>query len=385
LLAATNQALAPSYITATKLSSSGLFGRFALPFQKENNMAFPQASGYTNLNSGGFSPIIYSKKAQLAFRKSSVVEAVTNTDYSGEIASHGDSVKIIREPTITINALERGTTLATQDLTDTDFTMVVDKANYFQFTLADIEQAHSHINFMDLASDRAGYDLRDAFDAEVLGYMSGWKTPGAWVRNTTTSGSVANVNAGTDELLAANKLDITDFGGSDLGVASEVTSIPIAAGGGAGAITSPLAILNRINRKMDEANVATDGRWACISPILAEILMDEDSKLINADFGGSDEIRNGKLPAKIRNFTIYVSNNLPYVGNLDTTASAGSETNFGVMVAGHDSAVAVADQIAKVETFRSPDTFSDVVRGMQLYGRKVLRPEALFTANYNLA
>ena len=56
-----------------------------------------------------------------------------------------------------------------------------------------------------------------------------------------------------------------------------------------------------------------------------------------------------------------------------------------VMVAGHDSAVAVADQIAKVETFRSPNTFSDVVRGMQLYGRKVLRPEALFTANYNLA
>ena len=348
-------------------------------------MAFAKASGYTNLNTGGFSPIIYSKKAQLAFRKSSVVEAVTNTDYSGEIASHGDSVKIIREPSITINALERGTTLATQDLTDTDFTMVVDKANYFQFTLADIEQAHSHINFMDLASDRAGYDLRDAFDAEVLGYMSGWKTPGSWARNTTTSGSVANTAAGTDELLAANKLDITDFGGSDLGADGEVTSIPLAAGGGAGGITSPLAVMNRINRKMDEANVATDGRYIVISPLVAEILLDESSKLINADFGGSDEIRNGKLPAKIRNFTVYVSNNLPYVGNLDTTAAAGSETNFGVMVAGHDSAVAVADQIAKVETFRSPDTFSDVVRGMQLYGRKILRPEALFTANYNLA
>jgi len=348
-------------------------------------MAFATATGYGNLPNGNFSPVIYSKKVQLAFRKSSVVEAVTNTDYAGEIASHGDSVTIVREPTITINNLERGTTLATQDLTDTSFTMVVDKANYSQFTLADIEVAHSHLNFMDLASDRAGYDLRDAFDAEVLGYMSGWKTPGAWVRNTTTSGTVANTGAGTDELLAANKLDITDFGGSDLGVAGEVTSIPIAAGGGAGAITSPLAILNRINRKMDEANVATDGRYCVISPILAEILMDEDSKLINADFGGSDEIRNGKLPAKIRNFTIYVSNNLPYVGNLDTAAAAGSETNFGVMVAGHDSAVAVADQIAKVETFRSPDTFSDVVRGMQLYGRKVLRPEALFTSNYNLA
>ena len=348
-------------------------------------MAFAKASGYTNLNSGGFSPVIYSKKAQLAFRKSSVVEAVTNTDYAGEIANHGDSVTIVREPTITINNLERGTTLATQDLTDTSFTMVVDKANYWQFTLADIEVAHSHLNFMDLASDRAGYDLRDAFDAEVLGYMSGWKTPGAWVRNTTTSGTVANTAAGSDELLAVKRLDITDFGGSDLGVAGEVTSIPLAAGGGAGGITSPLAVMNRINRKMDEANVATDGRYIVISPLVAEILLDESSKLINADFGGSDEIRNGKLPAKIRNFTVYVSNNLPYVGNLDTAASAGSETNFGVMVAGHDSAVAVADQIAKVETFRSPDTFSDVVRGMQLYGRKILRPEALFTANYNLA
>lgn len=348
-------------------------------------MAFAKASGYTNLNSGNFSPVIYSRKAQLAFRKSSVAEAVTNTDYSGEIAAHGDSVRIIREPTITINALERGTTLATQDLTDTDFTMVVDKANYFQFTLADIEVAHSHINFMDLASDRAGYDLRDAFDAEVLGYMSGWKTPGSWARNTTTSGTVANVNAGTDELLAANKLDITDFGGTDLGVLGEVTSIPVAAGGGSGAVTSPLAILNRINRKMDEANVATDGRWCVISPILAEILMDEDSKLVNADFGGSSEIRNGQLPAKIRNFTIYVSNNLPYVGDPGASSATGSEDNFGVMVAGHDSAVAVADQIAKVETFRSPDTFSDVVRGMQLYGRKILRPEALFTANYNVA
>ena len=349
-------------------------------------MAFAKASGYTNLNTGGFSPILYSKKAQLAFRKSSVVEAVTNTDYSGEIASHGDSVKIIREPSITINALERGTALATQDLTDTDFTMVVDKANYFQFTLADIEQAHSHINFMDLASDRAGYDLRDAFDAEVLGYMSGWKTPGSWARNTTTSGTVANTAAGTDELLAANKLDITDFGGSDLGVDGEVTSIPIAAGGGAGGITSPLAILNRINRLMDQANVATDGRYCVIDPVMAEVLMDEDSKLINADFGGSSEIRNGQLPAKIRNFTIYVSNNLPYLGNgAGTALSTGSETNFSVMVAGHDSAVAVADQIAKVETFRSPTTFSDIVRGMQLYGRKVLRPEALFTANYNLA
>jgi hypothetical protein len=316
-----------------------------------------------------------------------VVEDITNTDYSGEIANFGDSVKIIKEPDITINTYARGTNLATQDLTDADFTMVVDQANYFQFAIDDIEEAHSHVNFMDLATDRAGYKLRDTFDADVLGYMAGWTYNGsAWVRRTAAAGTKSDASADADELLAANKLDITDFGGSDLGVEAETTSIPVAAGGGSGAVTSPLAIMNRIARLMDQANVDTDSRWLVVDPVFAEILMDEDSKLINGDFGGDGELRNGRMPGTIRGFRIYKSNNLPFVGTgAGTTAASGSETNFGVIVAGHDSAVATAEQIAKTESFRSPDTFADIVRGMQLYGRKVLRPEGLFTANYNLA
>jgi hypothetical protein len=352
-------------------------------------MAFPKASGYTNLNSGNFSPILYSKKVQLALRKSSVIDAITNTDYSGEIANFGDSVKIIKEPDITVTTYERGTTLATQDLTDADFTMVVDQANYFQFAIDDIEEAHSHVSFGDLASDRAGYKLRDTMDAEVLGYLSGWKTPSSWARRAASgdvNGTKADSNAGNDELLAANSLDITDFGGSDVGGAAEITSIPIAAGGGAGGITSPLAILNRMARKMDEANVDTDGRWVVIDPVFAEVLMDENSKLINTDFGGGDELRNGRMPGQLRGFTIYKSNNLPYIGGgAGVSAAAGSETAFGVMVAGHASSVSTAQQISKTETFRSPTTFADIVRGMNLYARKILRPEALMTAAYNLA
>jgi hypothetical protein len=106
-------------------------------------MAFPVAGGYGNLPNGNFSPVIYSKKVQKAFRKSSVIEDVTNTDYAGELANMGDSVKIIKEPEITINSYARGTTLATQDLTDADFTMVINQANYFQFAMDDIESAHS--------------------------------------------------------------------------------------------------------------------------------------------------------------------------------------------------------------------------------------------------
>ena len=350
-------------------------------------MAFPVANGYGNLPNGNFSPVIYSKKVQKAFRNSSVVEDITNTDYAGEIANMGDSVKIIKEPEITINSYARGTTLATQDITDADFTMIVDQANYFQFALDDIEEAHSHVNFIDLATDRAGFKLRDAFDQDVLGYMSGWTWNGsAWVRRTAAAGTKSNAAAGADELLDANQLDITAFGGSDIGGESEVTSIPVAAGGGAGAITSPLAVMNRMARLMDAANVDTDGRWIVVDPVFKEILMDEDAKLVNADFGGDAEVRNGRLPGTIRGFRVYQSNNLPYKGTgAGTSASAGSATNFGVLVAGHDSSVAVADQIAKTESFRSPDTFADIVRGMQLYGRKILRPEGLITANYNLA
>ena len=92
-------------------------------------MAFTTAAGYGNLPNGNFSPIIYSKQVQLAFRKASIVEAITNNDYFGEIAQMGDSVKIIKEPEITVKEYARGTTITPQDLDDEDFNLVIDKAN----------------------------------------------------------------------------------------------------------------------------------------------------------------------------------------------------------------------------------------------------------------
>ena len=70
-------------------------------------------------------------------------------------------------------AYSRGTTITPQDLDDEEFSLTIDKANYFAFKVDDIEEAHSHINFQQLASDRAAYRLADQFDQDVLGYMSG--------------------------------------------------------------------------------------------------------------------------------------------------------------------------------------------------------------------
>jgi hypothetical protein len=368
-------------------------------------MAFPAASGWNNLNSanGNFSPVIYSQKVQKAFRKSSVVEDVTNTDYMGEIANYGDSVRIIKEPEITVSNYQRGTVLAKTDLTDADFTMIVDQANYYMFKIDDIEAAHSHVNFMDLATDRAAYRLRDTFDSEVLGYLAGYVYDTAnsrWIVRTATNGTKADTAAGVDELLAANKLSITNFGGAAVAgttgafvpavtgaQTSALTSIPVAAGGGNSGVTSPLEILNRMGRLMDTANVDSADRWFVADPVFYEVLMDENSKFVDRDFGGGSEIRNGRVgEGLIRGFRVYKSNNLAFVGTgPGTTASAGSRLNFGVLVAGHQSAVSTAQQLSKTESYRDPDSFADIVRGMQLYGRKILRPEAIVTANYNLA
>jgi hypothetical protein len=142
---------------------------------KEIKMAFGSAGGYGNLPNGNFSPIIYSKQVQLAFRKASIVDAITNSDYFGEIANMGDSVKVIKEPEITVKAYTRGTTITPQDLDDEEFSLTIDKANYFAFKVDDIEEAHSHVNFQELASNRAAYRLADQFDQDVLGYLSGYK------------------------------------------------------------------------------------------------------------------------------------------------------------------------------------------------------------------
>jgi hypothetical protein len=353
-------------------------------------MAFGKAGSYTNLDNGVFSSVIYSKQAQLAFRKSTVANAITNSDYFGEIANQGDTVRIIKEPEITVNAYLRGTTVSAQDLVDTDFSLVIDKANYFAFKMDDIEEQQSHVDFMSMSSNRAAYKLADGMDTEVLRYLAGYTAASAV--NTTVNGTKANASAGSDELLAANKLNMASFGNITTSASASTTgdSTPVAPrfGGATAASTTtatPLQIIARMGRLLDQQNVDSRGRWLVLDPVFIEMLKDEDSRVLNADFGGSG-LQNGLILNNLHGFRIYISNNLPSVGTgPGTSGTAAQDDNYGVIVGGHDSAVATAEQINKVETYRDPDSFADIVRGMHLYGRKILRPEALVTARYNAA
>ena len=348
-------------------------------------MAITSASGGFT---GNWSPIIYSKQAQIALRKAAVTNAITNNSYFGEIANQGDVVRIQKEPDVTVNALQRHTAISVEKLADEDFSLTIDKANYFAFKMDDIEDQFANVDYVSMAADRAAYKMADAMDADVLSYLSGYTTAGAAI--TTTSGDAQHPTAGnlTGEWLTANHLDASDFG--NISGAASGNVIPLAPRlPGATAIStatvSPLAVVARMARKMDTANVDSRGRWLVVDPVFVELLKDEDSRLLNADFGGSG-LMNGLVLNNLHGFRVYVSNNLPAEGGgAGTSGATLRSTDYGVIVAGQDEAVASAEQINKVENYRDPDSFADIVRGMHLYGRKILRPEALVSAIYNAA
>jgi hypothetical protein len=381
------------------MHNNPLFDEMCISISKPNTnggfiMAFTTAAGHGNLPNGNFSSVIYSKKVQLAFRKSTVCGDITNSDYFGEISAQGDTVKIIKEPEVSVSAYARGTTIAAQDLDDEDFSLTVDKANYFAFKIDDIEEAHSHVNFMDMATNRAAYRLADQHDQEVLGYLSGFKqsslhTPAGAV-NDVVNGTKAVATAGTDELLTSMKLRKDSFGNITTSSAGD-HSIPLAprlpgATALPTAVASPAMVVARMKRLLDQQQVDSQGRWLVVDPVFLEILADEDSRFMNADFGESGALRNGLVINNFHGFRLYSSSNLPAVGTgAGTSGSANQNTDYGVIVAGHDSAVATAEQINKTESYRDPDSFADIVRGMHLYGRKILRPEAIVTAKYNAA
>jgi hypothetical protein len=294
-----------------------------------------------------FLPSIYSKKVLNFFRKSSVVEAITNTDYAGEISAYGDSVKIIKEPVISVSDYTRGQDTTPTKLTDQELTLVVDSAKAFKFIVDDIETKMSHVNFKEVASSSAAYALKDAFDAAVIANM---------FSGLSTSSPDHVLGADSATALGANIYD--GAGSVDIGQDSE---------------TDPLNLMARMARLLDEQNVPEEGRWFVAGPDFYEQLGQSTSKLLSVDFNaGQGSIRNGLVSSgKLRGFDMYKSN------NIEATSNA-----TGKVLAGHMSSTATAQTIISTEVLRDPSSFGDIVRGLHVYGSKVLRPEAIVGGFY---
>jgi hypothetical protein len=304
-------------------------------------------SGQTN---SFFLPSVYSKKVLNFFRKSSVVEAITNTDYSGEITAFGDSVKIIKEPVITVYQYERGADVTATKLTDQETSLVVDTANAFKFIVDDIETSMSHVNFKEVAASSAAYALRDAFDEGVIATMF-----------AGVSASSPNHILGSDSAtdLAAGTFDGT--GNLDIGFGTDEHD--------------PLDIMAYMARLLDEQDIPEEGRWFLAPPSFYEQLGQSSSKLMSVDFNaGQGSIRNGLVSSgKLRGFDMYKSNNVATPSNA-----------AGKVLGGHMSSTATAQTITSTEVLRDPDSFGDICRGLHVYGAKVLRSEAMVSAFYGI-
>jgi len=317
-------------------------------------MAFGTAAGYGNLPSGNFAPEIFSQKVLKFFRRASVVEDITNTDYAGEIENFGDTVRIIKEPTVTVSSYTRGSVVNAQDLADDQITMVVDNANAFAFKIDDIEERHSHVNFEALATSSGAFALKRKYDANVLQAIS----DGAGI-------------AGADDASLSGGLTTTN---SALGTASAPINVETDDAG--------INLMLLMARTLDDQSVPEENRWFVAPPIFYEKMFQAGNKMAEVQVTGdaTSPLRNGlALPGTLAGFRCYKSTALNSTAGTDqvTLSGVATDASENVILAGHMSSTSTASHIAKTEVVRSTESFSDVIRGLHVFGRKVLRPEAV--------
>jgi hypothetical protein len=278
-------------------------------------MAFGHSTGTTS--EVNFIPEIFSKLLQAKFYKQSVLPAISNTDYEGEISGAGDKVTIRTVPAVTIG--DYAGSITTQELTTAKVELLIDKAKYYSFEVQDILKAQSNIDLLEAASNDAAEGMRVAVESDVLtGVVTGATTIGA-----QTTITAANV------------------------------------------LTSILSM----STSLDNLNVPEEGRFIVVSPEFVSLL--KQSELRQAYLTGDDTspLRNGKV-GMVDRFTVYQSNML-------YTPGSGADSGYTHIVAGHPKAISFASQFTNTETIRMESKFGDAVRGLQVYGSKVVVPDAL--------
>ena len=305
-------------------------------------MAVPVSSGYPqysfNANPSGsaFIPEIWSGKLQVKFYKSTVLAEITNNDWEGEIKNQGDTVHIRSIPTITISNYTKGMNLSNQVPTSTPIELTIDKGKYFSVIVDDVDEVQADVRLMDIFTNDAGEQMKISIDNDVLNNVA---ADAAAANKGATAGAIsANINLGT-------------------------TGAPVSV-----SKTNVLDTIINVGQVLDEQNVPEDGRWMVVTPWFAALLKSSD--LRQAYLTGDDvsPLRNGKL-GMIDRFTLYVSNNVNQVTD-------GSNKCYHFL-AGTRDAISFASQITNVESLRSTTTFGNIVRGLNVYGYKVVKPEAL--------
>ncbi|MDE0917574.1 MAG: hypothetical protein OSA04_04650 [Flavobacteriales bacterium] len=284
-------------------------------------MSFSQFSTGTT-SEVNFIPEVFSKLLQAKFYKKSILPEISNTDYEGEISGQGDKVVIRTVPAVTIN--NYAGTITTQELTTAKVEMLIDKAKYYSFKVDDVLAAQADINLLEGASTDAAEGMRIAVETEVLaGAITGATTIGA-----QTAITAANI----------------------------------------------LTNILTMSKQLDELNIPEEGRFIVLSPEFISLLKQSELRQAYLTGDGTSPLRNG-LVGMVDRFKVFQS-------NMVYTAASGADAGYTHVLAGHPKALSFASQFTNTETVRMESTFGDQVRGLKVYGSKVVTPDALVVGKW---
>lgn len=320
----------------------------------------PVGAGFatTPAYSGTFIPSVWSAKLNAKFYAASTFASVCNKNWEGDIANIGDKVIINNIPSIAISDYVIGGNLSYQTPTPNTIEMVVDRAKSFAFQVSDVLDYQAKPNLMSMFSDDAGEQMRVVMDSTCL-------------YRTFSQGAAANQ-------------------GNTAGVRSGLFVLGTSGTPFALTAANVLQKILEMASVLDEQNVPDSGRWLIIDPLTRTLLLQSNIAQAYLTGDATSPVRNG-LIGRIDRFDIYVSNNLPYAAANATVWTSGDGTETSVtattnanrrraLLAGQTTAIAFASQMAKTETLRNPTDFGDLVRGLNIFAHKVVKPESLVLA-----
>ena len=277
--------------------------------------AFPTAGANSAAN---FIPEIFSKKLQAKFYASSVLPQISNTDYEGEISGQGNKVNIRTVPSVTVGDYTGSVSYA--DVTTQVVELMIDKAKSYAFKVDDILKVQADIDFQNEAAKDAAEQMRISVETDVM----------------------ANIPTAATSIL--DKASVTE--------------------------STLLGHILEAGRTLDELNSPDSDRFIVLSPLYIEMLKKSELRQAYLTGDGTSPLRNGKV-GMIDRFSVYQSNLL--------AQGTGDDAGKTFCLAGHPKATCFASQFVKTETVRLTDTFGDGVRGLKVYGYKVVVPDALVT------
>lgn len=265
-----------------------------------------------------FIPEVWSASILEALRAKLVFPSLCNRDYEGDIREAGDTVHITGYDDVTVKKYTRGTNITVDAVTDANKgTLTIDQSDYFAFKVNDLDKVQAKADLTGSFTNSAAYNMALNVEKYISGLMD---------KAATAPAKTISVTTPSDAYLAVVEA----------------------------------------RKQLDKQNVPTEGRWIVVSPDFYALLL-QDSRFIEGTEAGHNTLLNGVV-GSVSGFTVVESNNVPTVSGKPSKQS---------IIAGTNVATTFAQQVNKVEAMRMQDDFADMVRGLDLYGGLVVRPECL--------